>query len=518
MNNIPEKARWPGWETVRLIGRGSFGAVYEIQRSFFDTTEKAALKVISIPQNSGEIDDLYSDGYDEESITNTFQDHLKSIVSEYSLMRKLNGCSNVVNCDDMRYIQQENGYGWDIYIKMELLSPLTKVLPGDIPEETVIRAAKDLCAALNICKRHNIIHRDIKPQNIFLSENGDYKLGDFGIAKTVEKTSGGTRIGTYKYIAPEVFYNKPYGSSADIYSLGLTLYWMLNRRRMPFLPLPPAKLTVGMEEEARTRRLRGQPVPPPWDGSDRLKAIVLKACAFDPADRYQSAKEMLDDLNELDAQKPGKLHAISVEVSEPDCEGTTLLDQAEETALLLREEASEQKPYGFVEETMLLEEDDTCLMPLEGEERNPYSMDSEGTSLLNENVEERSQMQSGRSAVQKVNNTGFTSANEMLDALGLHSLKSNPIKVNSSEKTLGGYSKNSNPEEKREKEQKSERYNTGFHSADEMLAALGRSTKQQPDRINEKHQVQTKHTNNGFSSARDMLEFLGVDFVNHMKK
>ena len=126
MANIPT---WPGWETVRLIGRGSFGTVHEIQREVFDEIERAALKVISIPQNSGEIEEMYYNGYDEESITNTFKGHLKNIISEYSLMRKMSGCTNIVNCDDMRYVQHDDGIGWDIFIKMELLTPLVKALP-----------------------------------------------------------------------------------------------------------------------------------------------------------------------------------------------------------------------------------------------------------------------------------------------------------------------------------------------------------------------------------------------------
>lgn len=124
----PDNIKWPGWETTRLIGRGSFGAVYEIQRIVFDETEKAAFRVISIPQNSSDIEELYSDGYDEESITTAFKSHLQSIVAEYSLMRKMNGCKNIVNCDDVRYVQHDDGIGWDIYIKMELLTPLTKSL------------------------------------------------------------------------------------------------------------------------------------------------------------------------------------------------------------------------------------------------------------------------------------------------------------------------------------------------------------------------------------------------------
>ena len=291
------KVVWPGWETVRLIGNGSFGAVYEIQRSVFGEIETAALKVISIPQNAGDIEEMYSDGYDDESLTNTFHDHLKSIVAEYSMMKKMSDCVNVVKCEDVRYIQHDDKIGWDIFIKMELLTPLVRALPDKIPEKTVIHLAKDICNALITCSKHNIVHRDIKPQNIFISARGDYKLGDFGIAKTVEKTMGGTKIGTYRYMSPEVYNNQPYGSGADIYSLGLVLYWLLNERRLPFLPLPPVKLKAGMDEEARQRRLSGkEPLPLPAHGSEALKNIVMKACAYDPANRYRSAGEMLEDI------------------------------------------------------------------------------------------------------------------------------------------------------------------------------------------------------------------------------
>ena len=295
-----QNSLWPGWETVRLIGRGSFGAVYEIQRDVFGEIEKAALKVISIPQNDSDIEELYSDGYDDESIVDTFKSHLRNIVAEYSLMRKMNGCSNVVNCDDVRYVQHDDGVGWDIFIKMELLTPLTKTLPSKFSEELVIKIAQDMCCALELCKKHNIVHRDIKPQNIFVSPNGDYKLGDFGIAKTVEKTMGGTKIGTYKYMAPEVYHYQPYGVTADIYSLGLVLYWLMNERRMPFMPLPPAKPKVSDEEHARERRLSGERLPAPKNGTVELKSIVLKACSYDPKERYQSAQDMWNALAALE--------------------------------------------------------------------------------------------------------------------------------------------------------------------------------------------------------------------------
>lgn len=293
-----QKMKWPGWETVKLIGRGNFGTVYEIERNIFGDLEKAALKVISIPQNQSNIDDMYGNGHDDESITITFQENLKSIVAEYSLMKKLNGCTNVVHCDDIRYIQHDDGFGWDIFIKMELLTPLMKALPSQIPEETVVKVGRDICKAMVACKEYDIVHRDIKPQNIFVSKYGDYKLGDFGIAKTVENTMGGTLAGTYGYMSPEVFRYQPYGQQADIYSLGLVLYWMLNERRLPFLPLPPARINPTVEGEAKEQRFSGKPLPKPAHGSDDLKRIVLKACAYNPKDRYATAADMLRDLNE----------------------------------------------------------------------------------------------------------------------------------------------------------------------------------------------------------------------------
>ena len=70
---MDNKTLYPGWETVRKIGTGSFGAVYEIERDLFGKKEKAALKMISIPQSESDIDELVSDGYDEKSITKRFE-------------------------------------------------------------------------------------------------------------------------------------------------------------------------------------------------------------------------------------------------------------------------------------------------------------------------------------------------------------------------------------------------------------------------------------------------------------
>ena len=288
-----EQVQWPGWDVVRLIGRGSFGAVYEIQRDVFGETERAALKVITIPENSADIEDLRVEGYDDESITSRFHSYLEDIVKEYSTMAKMKGHPNVVYCDDVQYIQHDDGIGWDIYIKMELLTPIMKCLDQVENEQSVLDLGIAMCNALVMCKERSIVHRDIKPQNIFISQDGTFKLGDFGIAKTAERTTSGTKVGTYKYMAPEVYNNRPYGPAADQYSLGLVMYWLLNDRRTPF---SPKKATASEEDEARKRRFDGEQIPAPAHGSKQLQAIVLKACAYDPKQRFASASEMLDAL------------------------------------------------------------------------------------------------------------------------------------------------------------------------------------------------------------------------------
>ena len=304
-----ETITWPGWETVGVIGRGSFGTVYEIRRDMLGDIERAALKHISIPSSENEIESLMSEGLDAASITKTFRDQLNDIVEEYKLMRKLNDCPYVVRCDDVQSAQKEDGFGWDILIRMELLTPITRILSAqaEFPEEEVIRLGKDMSRALIRCEELHILHRDIKIQNIFMTDDGKYKLGDFGIAKAKERTSTGTaRIGTYDYMAPEVYWGKRYDHRADIYSLGMVLYWLLNNRRMSFLPQTGEVPRLQEREPARMRRLNGEKLPPPANGSEELKHVVLKCCAWKPEDRYADANALLRDLLSLNRRPAPK--------------------------------------------------------------------------------------------------------------------------------------------------------------------------------------------------------------------
>ena len=290
-----------GWNVTRLLGEGGYGKVFEIERSEFGQTYRAALKVITVPQSSAEVRSVISEGMSVSQAEAYFHGIVEELMHEFSIMFKLKGTANVVSCEDLRVLEHPDGIGWDILIRMELLHPLLPyVYQNPMARRDIIRLGIDICKALELCQRYNIIHRDIKPENIFISDNGDYKLGDFGIARTIERTTSGlSKKGTYSYMAPEVYAGKEYGFSVDTYSLGLVLYRMLNKNRGPFLPQPPEAITYDNREQALARRVSGEPLPRPFYGEGRLGEIVLKACAFDPKDRYSSPQQLRQELEAI---------------------------------------------------------------------------------------------------------------------------------------------------------------------------------------------------------------------------
>ena len=290
-----------GWNITRLLGEGGYGRVFEIERSEFGQTYRAALKVITVPQSSAEVRSVISEGMSVSQAEAYFHGIVEELMHEFSIMFKLKGTANVVSCEDLRVLEHPDGIGWDILIRMELLHPLLPyVYQHPMARRDIIRLGIDICKALELCQRYNIIHRDIKPENIFISDNRDYKLGDFGIARTIERTTSGlSKKGTYSYMAPEVYAGREYGFSVDTYSLGLVLYRMLNKNRGPFLPQPPEAITFSSREQALGRRISGEALPRPFYGEGRLGEIVLKACAFDPKDRYSSPQQLRQELEAI---------------------------------------------------------------------------------------------------------------------------------------------------------------------------------------------------------------------------
>lgn len=287
---------WPEWTAVSLIGNGSFGTVYEIHRTTGHFQEKAALKVLRIPEDGEETEQLQ--GISAEEAEDFYKGYVDSMLKEIVLMQRLVGNSHIVSYEDYAVRRRDGAIGWDIYIRMELLVSLPEYLRGHTADaEMVLKLGLDITQGLRDCHRKDIIHRDIKPQNIFVNQAGSFKIGDFGLACFAPgDMSIQSFKGTVAYMAPEVFYQKGTDARSDLYSLGLVMYQCLNDNRLPFLP---RRFMPENVDRARQMRLSGEAVPDPAHGPADLQKVVRKALEPDPRARYQTAEEMLAALEDI---------------------------------------------------------------------------------------------------------------------------------------------------------------------------------------------------------------------------
>jgi serine/threonine-protein kinase len=184
------------------------------------------------------------------------------------------------------------------YIVMEYVEGVTLRdivhTDGPMEQQRAIEVIADACQALNFSHQHGIIHRDVKPANIMISKTGAVKVMDFGIARALHDANSVTQtaavIGTAQYLSPEQARGEKVDARSDVYSLGCVLYEILTGEP-PFVGDSPVAVAY--------QHVREDPVPPSrrHEGiSPELDAVVLKALAKNPDNRYQTAAEMRADL------------------------------------------------------------------------------------------------------------------------------------------------------------------------------------------------------------------------------
>ncbi|MBQ6622639.1 MAG: protein kinase [Mogibacterium sp.] len=297
------------WYITDEIGSGGEGQLFRIRRVDARGREYfSALKAISVPSGGeAEIESLMAGGLSRQEAEDFFEKTITESMQEFDFLAKLKGNSHIVSYEDHEIYKRTDSFGWDILIRMEELKPLVKhsIEHPLSPREVAVMGA-DICRGLLFCRKYNVVHRDIKPENIFVAPSGDYKLGDFGIARIIENTqvTNLSRKGTYGYMAPEIYWGRPYGPAVDIYSLGLVMYRYLNNGRDPFMTPYPEPLERADRDNAFLKRVQNPDVPPPQNGPEDLKRIVLRAVALDAGDRYASPQEMLRDLEVFLVKNP----------------------------------------------------------------------------------------------------------------------------------------------------------------------------------------------------------------------
>ncbi|MEK7465928.1 MAG: serine/threonine-protein kinase [Planctomycetota bacterium] len=173
----------------------------------------------------------------------------------------------------------------------EILDHKKKIPPGQ-----AIKIVREIAKGLGYAHRMGLVHRDVKPDNVFVTVDGEVKVGDFGLAietRSVRKTD--TITGTPYYMPPEQWRGDPQDGRSDIYSLGVTFYYFVTGRR-PFEGEGPIILMEQhMHERPRTPASHNPDIP------QGVSAVIMKMIAKKPADRYQSAEELLADLERVES-------------------------------------------------------------------------------------------------------------------------------------------------------------------------------------------------------------------------
>jgi eukaryotic-like serine/threonine-protein kinase len=258
------------YELEELVGTGGMSSVYRAQDRLLD--RKVALKILHEHYGT---DDTYVARFRHEARAVAALSH-----------------PNIVTVIDRG---DENGRQFIVfeYVEGENLKRLVE--RGPVPVATVLELALQVARGLSFAHEHGLVHRDVKPQNVLLNGNGEAKVTDFGIARSLTVSHGmtqtGTVLGTSDYIAPEQAQGRRVDEQSDVYSLGVVLFELLTGR----VPFPGENfVAVAMrhinEPPPSVRELRPEVSP-------RLDAAVRRAMAKEPGDRFPTMRAFCEELD-----------------------------------------------------------------------------------------------------------------------------------------------------------------------------------------------------------------------------
>lgn len=319
-----------GYTVSEKIDSGTFGTVYKVVKTNAAGQYVRALKHITIPTEKQYYSVLNSMGGDVSKADSYFSQMLNNIVSEIKILNDLSekGVQHIVRYYENDILVTDAPKRYDIFILMEYLTPLDDYIQNtDFRVRDVVNFGLDVLYGLRSCHENGVIHRDIKDENIFVSDKGEYKIGDFGVSKVMKDSARAESLkGTPNFLAPEVYLGKEgYTKSVDLYSLGIVLYRLLNYSRNPFLPHFPEQYFTQDEDAAFEERMSGKTPDPPMLGGDAIGQVVVKAIS-NSKERFQTADEFISALEAAVDNTPSEVfnEKVKLEVSpstEPEDKG-----------------------------------------------------------------------------------------------------------------------------------------------------------------------------------------------------
>lgn len=268
-----------------LNSAGGF-TCYLLERT--ETKEKFVLKHISIPESDAGVEAMILTGalHDREEARSYYRDVAQAQAIEVRNWQKLSGLENLSVFTGFQLVEREEGaIGYDFYLLAPYRTSLHAYLQSNaMTHLQALNLGIDLCNALAGIRQAGYVHQDLKPENIFVDENGRFSIGDLGLAP-LEDLAFAALPEHYSscYSAPELAdIMANLNDTVDLYSVGMILYHLFNGNHAPF------EEDGKPMQEADALRLQGKALPAPQYADYELAAILCKACAFRPADRFDS--------------------------------------------------------------------------------------------------------------------------------------------------------------------------------------------------------------------------------------
>ncbi|MBR4109158.1 MAG: protein kinase [Oscillospiraceae bacterium] len=353
-----------------------------------DTDDRYIVKIISVPASQTQLEALLLTGAypDTESALAYFKTLADETVAEVNTLQKLSEIEGFVAFEDIQVVPMEDEAGFDIYLLSPYRRTLTKhFVRSPMTQLSAINLGLDLCAALAVCRRSGYLCVDLKPNNIFVTPEQEFKIGDIGFVR-LDSLKYASLPDKYRsaYTAPEIADAfSSLNDRIDVYALGLILYQAYNNGELPFTGTTPP-------DEA---------FAPPMFADYEMSEIILKACAPNPEDRWQDPIQMGQALvgymqrngandtpivpptpviEEIEAEE--EPDQPEVEAIEADAVETDTLSQPEET-VAEEESVYHEDPEGNLSFLESLEFDESELEQ-SGEEISYEVLSDEATQIL----------------------------------------------------------------------------------------------------------------------------------------
>ncbi len=246
-----------------------------------ETDEKYIVKIISTPASQTQVEALLLSGAfaDNDAAMAYYNDIAQSITEEAQVLQKLSQLEGFMPYESWQIEPIDEGVGYDIYLLSRYRKTLQRYFQRNpITHLGALNLGLDLCAALAVCRRMGYIYVDLKPENVYLTDKLEYRIGDIGFIK-LDSLKYASLPERYRsdYTAPEITdAYSALNSTIDVYALGLILYQAFNNGIIP---------EISADNNSSQ-------LPPPTYADYEMSEIILKACAMNPEDRYQDPIEM----------------------------------------------------------------------------------------------------------------------------------------------------------------------------------------------------------------------------------